>query len=37
MRFSSLSSFKDPLINKKAYALVVWPWKYKNSSCKAAN
>jgi hypothetical protein len=28
VRFSSLSLFKDPLINKKAHALVVWPWKY---------
>jgi hypothetical protein len=30
-------SFKGPLINKKAHALVVWPWKYKNCSYKAAN
>jgi hypothetical protein len=37
VRFSFLSSFKDPLINKNAHVLVVWPWKYKNSSCKAAN
>jgi hypothetical protein len=36
-KICSLSSFKHPLINKKAHALVVWPWKCKNCSCKAAN
>jgi hypothetical protein len=30
-------SFKDPLINKKAHALVIWSWKCKICSCKAAN
>jgi hypothetical protein len=30
-------SFKDSLINKKTHALVVWSWKCKNCSCKAAN
>jgi hypothetical protein len=36
-KICSLSSFKHPLINKKAHALVVWSWKCKNCSCKAAN
>jgi hypothetical protein len=32
VKFGSLFLFEDVLINEKAHALVVWPWKYQKYS-----